>query len=41
MFTQYDRRIMLSEGMLFQIYIAESARIKKPAYKQFVEMFKE
>jgi len=29
MFTQYGRRIMLSEGMLFQIYIAESARIKK------------
>lgn len=33
---------MLSEGMLLRIYIAESARIeKKPAYKHFVEMFKE
>jgi len=34
--------MMLSEGMLLRVYIAESARIgKKPAYKHLVEMFKE
>lgn len=32
--------MMLSDGMLLRVYIAESAKIgKKPAYKHLVEMF--